>query len=113
MQILWGWAGESRVKLDLRVTPGLHLTAALVDPDRSKGRDVELTALDRPTATRKVYPYAPTGLDVYEGDLVFHADLAPARWPPARRPESGRSTYQPCTDDACLPLVTRTVEVVR
>lgn len=108
VQILWSFAGASRVKLDLNVTPGLHLNAWSMT---IRSPNAKIDSLDRPTATRKTYPYAPGGLDVYDGNLTFHVNLADP--PTPGEPARIVIEYQPCTEDACLPLVTRTVEVSR
>ena len=106
--VLWTWASDTRLAVELRITPGMHLAAGGVSLDSP---DVAVAALERPMATSKKYPYADAPQTVYEDTVVFHVRL--------HQPLVGDETmklrlaYQACTENACLPEVSRVIEVAR
>lgn len=108
VNVVWRWTNDTQLRIELRIVPGLHLTAGdvtLASPD------VALGAVDRPTATRKTFPFADGPLDVYEGSAVFGVCLHQA----LAEDDTLKLTltYQACSDDACLPTVTQGIEVTK
>ncbi|MGC4030889.1 MAG: protein-disulfide reductase DsbD family protein [Tepidisphaeraceae bacterium] len=106
VNVLWTWAGETSVNLELRVTPGMHLAAGTVE---ITSPDTSLAGVGRPMASRKQYPYADEPVDVYDGSVVFNVQLHQG----VVKGETLKLAirYQPCTDTACLPTVTKTIDV--
>ena len=108
VNVIWRWAGDTRLAVELRITSGLHLTAGQVTLDSP---DVAIAGVDRPTAVRKTFAFAEAPLDVYEGAALFHVRLHQALTDDDTLKLT--LTYQACSDEACLPTTSQVIEVAK
>ena len=108
VDLLWKFETDTRVALELRIVPGLHLTAGTINLESP---DVALAGVERPMAEQKTYAYAEQPVDVYENAATFYIRLHQ----PLTADDTLKLTltYQPCSDSACLPTVTRTIEIAK
>jgi uncharacterized protein YyaL (SSP411 family) len=108
VDVLWRFDTDTRVAIELRIVPGMHITAGTVD---LASPDTALAGIERPMAEAKQYAYADQPQHVYEGAATFVVNLHQA--PAAEESIKLNLTYQPCTEEACLPRVTRTIEIAK
>jgi uncharacterized protein YyaL (SSP411 family) len=111
------WESPTEVRVTLKVREGYHVNAnraaegmipttlALAGP---RGAAIG-AAIEYPAGEERRFGFASEGIRVYEGEVTIVARLdAPVA---AGTAVSVVLTYQPCTDDACLSAVSKTVAV--
>ncbi|MDB5328505.1 MAG: Thioredoxin-related protein [Phycisphaerales bacterium] len=108
VDVLWKFVNDTRIAVELRIVPGLHLTASTIE---LASPDVAIAGIERPMAEQKTYAYAEAPVDIYEGSATFHVRLHQ----PLTADDTLKLslTYQPCSDNACLPTTTRTIEITK
>jgi uncharacterized protein YyaL (SSP411 family) len=115
---LWGqWSSATEMRLRVKIMDGFHLNAHNAAKGMV-GTTLAVTALSGgPVAARVEYPpgeerkfaFADDAIRVYEGEVLLVVRFEKAA-PPGTRMRAAL-TYQACTEDACLPATTQTVEV--
>jgi uncharacterized protein len=111
------WESPTDLRVTLRVLDGFHVNAnraaegmipttlALAGP---RGAAIA-AAIDYPPGEERKFAFATEAVRVYAGEVTIAARLdAP---PTPGTPVKAVLTYQPCTDEACLSAVSKTVEV--
>jgi len=108
VSVLWDLAEPNLVRLELRIVTGFHLSA---DQLQITSPDAALAGIESAEPVSKTYPYAPEAVQVHEGAPVFHVRLHQ----PLGDDESLTLAiaYQPCTEQACLPKVSRLVTITK
>lgn len=105
------WRSAAELEVQLSIADGYHintnssemtatsLTVANADDD-------DVLGVEYPKGVKRRFAFADTELTVYEGEITILIELGES-FP---RPLKLRLTYQACTDDACLPPITKQFE---
>jgi hypothetical protein len=111
------WAGPQELHLRLQVLGGFHVNAHDVDP-RLNLIPTSLTvgegsgqaaSIDYPPGEERSFAFADRPLRVYAGEVTIAVRF---RAPPTAGAAVRLAlTYQACDENACLPPVTKAVEV--
>jgi uncharacterized protein YyaL (SSP411 family) len=107
------FTSPTELLIRLTIAPGYHLAAArtLTSIPHEGAQPTEITFPDAivtyPDPQRVQLPLAPEPIDIYQGQIVLSIRF---NIPPSGTIQ-GSLRYQPCTDDACLPLVVQPMEL--
>jgi len=107
VEIQSGWKGDRQIMVELNVADGYHLSA-------ETGLESPMDVIEHiavPPPTRKKYDYADEEQSVLEGRLRILITLKAVPEPGTSIPL--RLTYQACTDNACLPTVSRGLSITK
>jgi uncharacterized protein YyaL (SSP411 family) len=110
------WESPTELRVNVRVLDTFHINAnraaaGLVPTSLSlatRGGDAEVT-IDYPPGEEREFAFATGPLHVYEGAVTIVARLSKAL--PGGMGVRATLTYQPCTEDACLSAVTKSIEL--
>ncbi len=107
VEIQSGWKGDRQIMVELTVADGYHLSA-------ETGLESPMDVIEHiavPPPVSKKYAYADEEQSVLEGRIRILITLKSAPQPGTTIPL--RLTYQACTDNACLPTVSRGLSITR
>ncbi len=110
------WDAESRLRLHVNILDGFHINAhepspGLIPTQLSiTGHDnAHVESIDYPPGQERRFGFAEQPIRVYAGEIVI---VVTFKTPSAiRRPILVGLQYQACDDNACLPPVTKQIEV--
>lgn len=110
LQIEHAWIADDTLRLTLRIAHGYHLSADHVEITSPAGG---IESIDEPEPVERFFAYADSGTPrpVYEGSATWVLHLANPMSGIASLPLNVR--YQPCTDVACLPTVSQSLNIRR
>ena len=111
------WNSPTELRVRASVQGGFHLNAnhaaqGMIPTTLSLAvpRDVDVTAeIDYPPGDERRFPFATEAIRVYDGEVTIIVRLD--RPLPAGTVLRAALTYQPCTEEACLPAVSKTLDV--
>ena len=113
------WAGRTELHVRLRIESGFHVNAHDLGAGVGAGAPLVSTrvvvegvaetdvVIDYPDGRPLDVPFAPSPVRTYDGDVTIVLRFTK----PVTSDVRLSVTYQPCDDTACLPPVTRRIEV--
>lgn len=109
------WESPTELRIKVKVLDPFHLNAnrpapgliptTLTIATRAGNADV---TIDYPPGEERQFAFADQPLHVYDGAITIAARLSTPI--PAGTPVRVTLTYQPCTEDACLPATSKQIE---
>jgi uncharacterized protein YyaL (SSP411 family) len=109
------WTGPTELHVHMDVADGFHVNAhqagaGLVATQLGVGGDegLEVASIDYPPGEERRFAFADVPVRVYDGPTTIVVRL---QRPPGAAPLRLGLTYQACDDNACLPPVTKHIEV--
>jgi uncharacterized protein YyaL (SSP411 family) len=109
------WAGPLELRIRLSILRGFHVNAHDPASDlpligtRLTAPDLDVASIDYPPGEEQTLGFSDAPVRVYSGEAGITVRLRTP--PPADQPARVSLYYQACDDTACLPPVTKTVEL--
>jgi len=106
------WTSETQLEIELAIADGYHIQSNQAGKEliatTISVQDIDAT-IDYPAGVRQTFVFADQAINVYTGRVMITLQF---RVPPAKLPRLA-ITYQACTDDACLPPITKHLQIKR
>jgi hypothetical protein len=110
------WESPTQVRINVKVLDTFHLTANRAAPGlipttltlATRAGNADVT-IDYPPGDERQFAFADTPIHVYDGTVTLVARLSTPL--PSGAGVRATLTYQPCTEDACLPATSKQIEL--